>query len=608
MKKPWSVTTTVRNPERLIGFLKVLSLIDGEIWGDATQSKYQILLIQHRNYGYGNTQFYNGLPKDIIELIDDSSRDIPYEITEKAFNLKNYEDPPMRGRQSINPLKKLGFVFISNDRIVITELGKKVISSEIDIGDAFLRCFLKWQVPNPVGKDYSYAAGYNTNPLITTLHFIDKVNKMENARGKNPVGLSKREFALFVPSLIHYNHVDDYINKVRVFRDIQDGLSKIERKEVRDKFRHEFAKEFLGTDNIKKIEQFLDNLADYGDNAIRYFRLTRLFCIRGNGFYIDIEPRRKIEVNEIMKSYTGEAIEFTSSDEYIKYISEYDLPKMPWEHRTKKLEIIKLIIEENEEYEKNLNLPISLTKSVESLCDNELDNYILFLRERRLHLQEHLNHNESQSIESIEKYINILENIYTFEDRPILLEKLVTLGLYALNDAINIKPNYPVGDDNEPTFTAPAGVPDIECYYESFNAICEVTMQNRRDQWYNEGQPVMRHLRDFENRENNTSADIYCIFIAPSIHRDTLNTFWTANKYEYEGVRQKIIPITINQFVKILTALLLLKKNNRKFSHNNLLDLYNTIINAIPEISSSADWLDSVDRNINIWVESLNCG
>lgn len=42
------------------------------------------------------------------------------------------------------------------------------------------------------------------------------------------------------------------------------------------------------------------------------------------------------------------------------------------------------------------------------------------------------------------------------------------MGLNALNDAILIKPNYPVGDDNEPTFTAPANKPDIECFLSIF--------------------------------------------------------------------------------------------------------------------------------------------
>jgi len=42
----------------------------------------------------------------------------------------------------------------------------------------------------------------------------------------------------------------------------------------------------------------------------------------------------------------------------------------------------------------------------------------------------------------------------------------------------------------------------------------------------------MRHLRDFE--DTNADKKAYCLFVAPKIHRDTLNTFWMAIKYEYE--------------------------------------------------------------------------
>ena len=51
MKKPWSVSTTIRNPERLIGLLKVISLLDGADWDIHTQIKYQVLLIQLYIFG-----------------------------------------------------------------------------------------------------------------------------------------------------------------------------------------------------------------------------------------------------------------------------------------------------------------------------------------------------------------------------------------------------------------------------------------------------------------------------------------------------------------------------------------------------------------------------
>jgi hypothetical protein len=39
----WSVSTTVRNPERIRSFLKVLKGLEGEVWNNEVQKKYQIL-------------------------------------------------------------------------------------------------------------------------------------------------------------------------------------------------------------------------------------------------------------------------------------------------------------------------------------------------------------------------------------------------------------------------------------------------------------------------------------------------------------------------------------------------------------------------------------
>ena len=70
-----------------------------------------------------------------------------------------------------------------------------------------------------------------------------------------------------------------------------------------------------------------------------------------------------------------------------------------------------------------------------------------------------------------------------------------------------------------------------------------MTMLTSLDQLFNEGQPFMRHLRDFEKRHKKQS---YCLFIAPRLHQDTVNTFYNSVKYEYEGEKQKIIPMTIS--------------------------------------------------------------
>ena len=103
------------------------------------------------------------------------------------------------------------------------------------------------------------------------------------------------------------------------------------------------------------------------------------------------------------------------------------------------------------------------------MSENELINYIDELRVVRIKLQEKINHVESQPISSIDQYIDQLGNIFEFDNRALMLEYLSTMGLHALNDSREIKPNYPVGDDNQPTSTAPGGMADIECFYDDFN-------------------------------------------------------------------------------------------------------------------------------------------
>ncbi|MDR3256765.1 MAG: hypothetical protein LBT18_03880 [Endomicrobium sp.] len=97
MLKPWSITTTVRNPERLREFLVVLQQLVDKKWDNENQKSYQKLLIKNRLYGYGSSQFYNGLPKNIIDLINNTDLNIDDRTIEQIIAIKKYKDFAMRG-------------------------------------------------------------------------------------------------------------------------------------------------------------------------------------------------------------------------------------------------------------------------------------------------------------------------------------------------------------------------------------------------------------------------------------------------------------------------------------------------------------------------------
>ncbi len=605
MKKLWSITTTTRNPYRLREQLRVFNdNFVGHEWTKENQANFQISLIQHRLYGYSedkgfSKQFLNDLSPEHQRIFTDFEHKLTFVEAREIFISKNYKDSPMRGRQSFNPFKKFGFISLDGQNLKLTPFGKEFLSDKFDLAEIFFRAFIKWQLPDPDQEQ----EGYAIKPFIATLHLINKVNNLSIKINEKAKGISKEEFSLFGPTLVDYQDIDAHAKAIIEWRKKLKGKSSKEIKIINDEYKNSFAKNFLDSEDPEKIKVLLATLKDYGDNAIRYFHLTGFFHIRGNGFYIDLQERRSIEIQSLLAFDNAKPDKFTSKEAYINYISDISQPSLPWETRNKYTEIILLLLEEILESEKDLGLDKKEKVAYESFSDNELKNYITELRIYRKFLQNKKSHSLSQHVDKVKEYIEQLENIREADNKPLMLEKFSTLGLHALNDAIEIRPNYPVGDDNEPTFTAPSGKPDIECFYENFNAICEVTMLTTRDQWVNEGQPVMRHLRDFEERY--TDKEAYCLFIAPTIHRDTFNTFKMAIKFEYEGTKQKIIPISIKNFTNILEILLELKGKNRSLLHLQLKQLYDELLQSAMEINIVQDWLDKIPLIIKSWNERL---
>ena len=606
MKKPWSISTTVRDPDRLRDFLSILKKLKGQQFNSENQIKYQILLIQNKHYEPTK------LTREQEEYFDDIEKEMPFSVAKEIFDAQNYKDPAMRGRNSVAPLNKMGLCIAKNsaDGVKITSLGKYFLSEDYDLDKLFFIHFLKWQLPNPASRSFSENDGFAMKPFIGTLHLINEVNKKWIKLGNDPVGISKDEFCLFAPTLIDFRRIKKQAKKLIAYR-IALGSQKDEsgKKEFREKFRKDFAKSFLGISKASEITKLLNNLKDYGDSAIRYFRLTKYLHIRGGGFYVDLEPRRSIELDKLLLTDNAAPLRFENTDEYIKYLADLEQPILPWETKIELKRIIANVNRDVQSYVSNLKskaikIPTFNFQKTEKMSVKQLKQYIEDLRAYRRKLQELEIHFESQDVSKIQQYIMALKNIHQSSNKKsIELEKLSARALNALNDALEIKPNYPVGDDNEPTFTAPANKPDIECFYEKFNSVCEVTMLTNRSQWYNEGQPVMRHVRDFE--ESYTNKPTYCLFIAPRLHQDTVETFWMAIKYGYKGAVQKIIPLSITQFIRLLESLLEIRKQSKQFTHDALLNLYEQILNLTNRVSHSDEWIEQIPKIITKWQKSI---
>jgi hypothetical protein len=590
MKKPWSISTTVRNPERLRDFLRILKKLEGQPFNKDNQVKYQVLLIQERLYKPLR------IPLKFRKYYEEPETEIPYEEAEKIFYSQNYEDPPMRGRQSVNPLNKLGFSIAreGSEPIKITELGNRFLAGDYDIGYIFFKSLLKLQFPNPWSADFSEKEGFNIMPFVGVMHLIHTLNKKSVKRG-----LDKTEFSIFVPTLISFDLIDEYVEKILEFR----------KEKNKDRYILNFAKEFYETEKVP--DKKINNLFDYGDNIMRYFRLTRYFKVSMDplGYYwnIDLEPSREVEIEQLLDMYSGAAFKFKSLTDYLEYLSDITKPTLPWEKKENLKKIAQSLKNATIDLIEKGNLQITQDKQeflladIEKMNKNQLENYISRLREFNLELKERLKKIKLMGdLNRIEKLIKILrdpKNLKKYE--PEQFEKLITEALKIINDEILIRPNYPTDDDGEPVNHSPGNKPDIECYYSTFKAICEVTLNTSKLQWVQEGQPVMRHLRDFEVQHRGD--EVFCIFVAPQIHSDTYSQFWISVRYEYNGSPQKIVPLTTEQFAILLETLLTLIKQGKRFTHKGLYELYSRIINESKKLASFSDWAIFIHKTIEEW-------
>lgn len=587
----WSASTTMRNPERTYSFLKTIKEVEGMPWNDETQMRLQSLLIKNRFY----KPTKENLSQHQIDILEDLNYQMSYTEARDIFDSKKYTDAPMRGRTTFDPIEKLGLASLEIDskthevRVRITELGQLFLDNRIALEDVVFSNLLKFQYPNPLSSD---CRDYNTKPFINTLRLIKKVNELCNERGLKAKGVSKDEFGIFVLSIKSYDEIEEKAESLLTYRKRMNELSTDEEKQ---NYRTIFVERYLS--NFKEP---VKNTKEYADNIIRYVRLTKYIYIRGGGYYIDLEPRRMIEIESLLEMDNGSAKSF-SLEEYKAFIGDYYSYTLPFETIEKLTKIAEDIVAEINALERKLSLSTSAVVIANNITD--LKTQIESLRERRISLQNLILKANYQQIDQIDSAIDALKNIRKLNMKPsVALEKWTNIALNIINDALLIKPNSPLGDDNEPIFTAPAGVPDIECLYDGFGAICEVTMLTGRDQWFNEGQPVMRHLRDFENQHSATPN--YCLFVAPSLHQDTMNTFWNAVKYEYQGSKQKIVPITITQLIDILQGIKNAKVNHRKVTKDDMKTLYESCTQ-LNSISDSTQWSSFVTKQIVSWKERV---
>ncbi|WAM31550.1 AlwI family type II restriction endonuclease [Caldicellulosiruptor naganoensis] len=590
MRKPWSISTTVRNPERLRGFLQVLSEFEGMNFDENVQIQYQIRLIQYKLYRPMN------LPEDIKREFDDPAiKKIDYKKAKKIFDLQNYEDPSMRGRQSVNPLNKLGFAIAKKSlgKIRITELGRKFLDENNDISEILFKSLLKLQYPNPFSSDFKSRDGFDIIPFIVTLKFFYLLEKQTQIDE-----ISKREFCLFIPTLINYKEIENQINQLLDYR---------RSKNKRD-FEVQFVSKFFGS--AKNIETKINNLFDYGDNILRFFLLTKYFTAKKSEFgqvaSVKLSQDRKKEIEELLNMFEGKAISFSNLDDYIEYMTDITKPELPWEKNKNKLiemaESIRKDISQQIESSKiaiNEYSKMVLGKNLFELSEEELKKHINELRKIKSKINEAKKaHILKYNFAKLDEHIKILRNKeYWKELEPADLEQIIFELLLIIDSAEKIESNAIKDDEGNFINFAPPKKPDIEFFFKEFAGICEVTLNKTQYQWIQEGYPVLDHVAKFMNQYPNY-INFVNIFVAPKIHDNTYYNFFIALKYGFKSKKIKILPLNFEQFTMFTKVLQSYFEKFNGLNSNLILTLCNDIFYAMENLDDHSMICSLIDNKL----------
>jgi hypothetical protein len=512
--KPLSFSTTMRNPNRIAGFLSQIVEFEGQIL--TSEIIYKVIHNVIKNklyytlYEFSIPEYKNIYFSEELEFSDEQVDDI---ISNTSQNHK--EAGFEKGWESrfdtwFSLPKEFGFVFYEKGKqITISETGHMLIENnnseepdEVVNQNTFLNSLCKYQTNNPFKKNLNA-----NNPLLLLLNTI---KLLKNDPEENGAGIYRSELSL----LICWNNND--ANEVYT-------LIKELRKQVgfqySDEMIYDICLELLGCitpeekESNKKYFKIDKICGEAVDEYIRKMRSTGILSLRGNGRFLDFNSFEQKKIDYVLDKYST-LNNYESEEEYFEYIGKKD----------EKLFNMNVDVEHSKEIGIKLE---TLNRFAKKYSKEEIFKELQILSKK----------SESKNDE------------FRFIPDPIRLEFLTSICLVQNLSDCYVEPNYSIDDEGMPTMTARGNMPDIVCvepgeYSKKAPLISnvEVTMmRSKMDQVMNEMIPIRRHLLN----DLSKCKDAFAVFIAPYIHDDAKEA---AEWYKHKD-NININPYTIDEFI-----------------------------------------------------------
>lgn len=513
--KPLLYTTTMRNPGRLKFMLYVLNQFEGQLLNDNLATKICGETIRYGLYRpmKKTASIQNKWASTSLGTFSDymlSDEELKWMLCNNPQSHKEAgfkKGWPSRFATIFDLTKELGLAYFEpEEKIHISPLGHHLLEAfevEIDPDTNFITCDISHPEYEQQVFLQAMAKSQRKNPFVRVLNdniplilLLQTIRKLNADPNQNGCGISRRE----LPLLIFWknNNADTLYRRIV---------------KLREQFRYDPSDEIIIDICIEEImegnfKEFNPKsiMIDYPDEFIRKMRMTGLISLRGAGRFLDINKNEIETVDYILANYSHYK-HYNTEREYFNYMAELDTNLI------------------------QISAKPAKASNSEKLLDEWLEVYNWSIIKKELS-------NLSSNKKSVDSVLKLLA-------APSRLEFLTALAIRMKLPNVRVVPNYCCDDTGLPTSTAGGNKGDIECYEHPNGILVEVTMSTGRAQTMMEVWPIDRHLEEFQKEIN-----AQCVFIAPSIYRDSLQQIQFVS-YQSNGKRE-IRPYAINDFVNYL--------------------------------------------------------
>ena len=565
----WFLPTSPRSPDKIRPELTVLQAWEGKTWDRVAQAEFFRQIVANGSY-------------------------------ESAGRPPKEPDQPGRERVHRGP-RSLGLVRARTGGILeITKAGHALIDG-YDPADLFLHQLLKLQFPSPNHGERDYRELFWIKPFLEVLRLVrrfDSISKYE-----------LQAFGLTLTDHREFDQVADDLGRFRSERDrLEPGLARrgfeyqvlVER--MGDVYAEDLAVEGIslreragravGPEEVLATK--MANARDYADAAMRYFQRTGLFTF-SDFRSLRLFPERAPDVEQILATVSPDPEPYadTNLDPFWQYLGDPTQPVLPLDERAvveRRLELLRGDVGEAVLVAAG-PLPVPIEATVPELkiaYSNLLNKAEVEARDQQ--------RRELARKDIIDELISVFQEIRSggIIDRSLMLEWNMWRVLAVLDDG-EVRNNFKLDRFGLPVTHAPGNISDMECTYEDFHLLTEVTVSYGARQHATEGEPVTRHVGLYQRRlrDGGDRRPVFGFFVAERLAPTVVADFYSAftTKVRAFSGAVKIIPLEISDIVALLENS---REKVQEFRARDLLHFLETASLLVTDSMDEEEWRSGI--------------